>query len=395
MSSSAPPATTTHTQASCVDGRGDPSTMIQGQDRPLVSSLEGLSLGHSLARRPRVPADDLPGSYQPAPIVATDSTTHCPPSWQNRGSLFGVRPQGQGFVESTTMRHATPLEIQESDVDMSYSSDSADDLEPESDTSGSPVKTLAPYIGDLAITSLTQYHSRRQTEGQRGIDGHIAAPGDAFQATAAGDYDTDRIHPSTVAKRETLGCPFYLANSVTYRDCLQFGPLNIHAVKKHVVAHHQRPPYCYICGRTFSTYPALNRHMDDRSCSRTENPPVVDGVDQAQIERLGRRSDGSVPPMEQHGAIWSIVFPGVELPTTGLWLDPNDRHVQAVQDLTEYWSRNGTRLVHEFLESKTPTVQLKGSGLKSFQAGVLAHMLQLMLSNRAGAGGMARKENDN
>jgi len=282
-------------------------------------------------------------------------------SGQDRGKdSFVLRSQGQPLVKSVSMADTGFSEPHESDIDMSYSSDSDDGSDFDS-----PIGTLAPYIKDCALNSLAQY-SRQETEGQKRSTSHTA----------------------------TLGCPFFLTNPRDHRDCLRFGLQDIHAVKKHVIVHHQRPPYCFICGRIFITYAVLDEHMKERSCPLTEHPPVAEGVDQAQIERLSRRSDRSIPRKEQHLAVWNLIFPGMEVPRTGLWLDPQDKDVQATRDLREFWARNGTKLVGRFLDSKIPRIQWKDSGLKAFQREVLCHMLQLVLSSD-GADGVIREKDGN
>lgn len=112
----------------------------------------------------------------------------------------------------------------------------------------------------------------------------------------------------------TFPCPFFLHNPQGHPLCLRYHLQNPHSVKRHLDLHHRRPPFCPVCGRTFATHAACDSHIVSRSCPPSETRPVVEGLTEAQIEKLSRRSDPSLSEAEQYRAVWEIVFPGIEPP---------------------------------------------------------------------------------
>jgi hypothetical protein len=125
---------------------------------------------------------------------------------------------------------------------------------------------------------------------------------------------------------QSLGfpCPFSLCN--------EGGPLCGHprlrspkSVEEHLFFHHRQPPFCPVCGLTFSTHALANAHVVARSCEMTESPPVVEGLTQRQISELARCLDSQLSSSRQYRGILEVVHPGIE--RQGMFGDNNLRQI--------------------------------------------------------------------
>jgi hypothetical protein len=107
-------------------------------------------------------------------------------------------------------------------------------------------------------------------------------------------------------------CPFSLRNPQG-RPCRYRNMRSPRSVEKHLFLQHQQDPFCPICGLTFVTQSACDSHVVSRSCERTNNRPVIEGLTQTQIRNLSQCLD-SGSKVGQYYAMWEVVHPGVQPP---------------------------------------------------------------------------------
>ncbi|GAB1316355.1 hypothetical protein MFIFM68171_06565 [Madurella fahalii] len=191
---------------------------------------------------------------------------------------------------------------------------------------------------------------------------------------AAGDRGGTCPSPTTKPQSPTppFPCPYLLQNPQSHFRCYRHEFSAPTSVIRHLSTHHRRPPYCPVCGQTFLSHAACDRHIVARSCTLTAAPPVVGGLTEEQVDRLlaledNRPSAPEQPDPQQHGrqhagrpgeperyrAIWDVVFPGTVMP--GL-ADPESAWV-LVRELKAWWAEEGDDLVCNY-------VDVEGKGLE-------------------------------
>lgn len=130
-------------------------------------------------------------------------------------------------------------------------------------------------------------------------------------------------------------CPCLVQAPQSHLQCHRLDLPTPSSVVRHLAAHHRRPPYCPVCGQTFPSHAACDRHIVARSCAPAAVPPAVGGLTGEQVDRLLELEDRFLPlelpeprwrrqrvgnggELERYGAIWDAVFPGTAMPD---WAD--------------------------------------------------------------------------
>jgi hypothetical protein len=88
-----------------------------------------------------------------------------------------------------------------------------------------------------------------------------------------------------------------------------------------VVAHLQRgplhprqPPYCPICGRTFTSQQAANEHISERNC-QSQNFDEIEGITADQVNAL-RDLPKNRDSVARWYKIWDIIYPNTPRPAS-------------------------------------------------------------------------------
>ncbi|KAK5661341.1 hypothetical protein OQA88_11236 [Cercophora sp. LCS_1] len=116
-------------------------------------------------------------------------------------------------------------------------------------------------------------------------------------------------------------CPYGLRNPKQYPQCVYRDPHRSgDALREHLAHDHERPPYCPVCGETFSTHSECDAHIVRRECELSATAPVVDGLDSKKMMTLEYWLSGPVggdkrgDDRTEYEKIWEVVFPSVPLP---------------------------------------------------------------------------------
>ncbi|KAI0119587.1 hypothetical protein F4814DRAFT_412540 [Daldinia grandis] len=144
-----------------------------------------------------------------------------------------------------------------------------------------------------------------------------------------------------------FACPFYRRDPIKHVSCFtRLSLRGITSVKRHLWDTHSLQPYCPICGKTFPTAVTCDSHIRHRSCGPRESP-TPEGITIQQLQQLVQPTDARVPEELQWLSIWTVVFPGANLPAVTY---PSGAVESAVCQFRDYWACNGDRLVSGFLE---------------------------------------------
>jgi len=176
-------------------------------------------------------------------------------------------------------------------------------------------------VGEVVTPSDAEVSS----EGDSGDD---ASEGDASEDEDDGDCDdedeTSVFDPAAAMKASDFSaakpsqlpfpCPYSLRNP---RGTLCDHPhmKSPRYVENHLFFFHRRPPFCPVCGVTFTTYAACDTHIVSRACQKTEPLPFVEGLTEVQTKELTQCLDSRLSKAEQYRAIWEVVHPGIEPPS--------------------------------------------------------------------------------
>ncbi|KAK0624216.1 hypothetical protein B0T14DRAFT_517679 [Immersiella caudata] len=119
------------------------------------------------------------------------------------------------------------------------------------------------------------------------------------------------VPPSSPERAGRFPCPFSLYNpgKPLCEHPLMGSPKS---VEEHLYSQHRQQPFCPVCGDTFSTHVLANAHVVTRSCVKTKTSPVVEGLNQHQINQLAQCLHSRLSSAGKYDAMWDIVHPGIE-----------------------------------------------------------------------------------
>ncbi|KAF4444155.1 hypothetical protein F53441_11213 [Fusarium austroafricanum] len=115
------------------------------------------------------------------------------------------------------------------------------------------------------------------------------------------------------ARPKFLACPFWKLDPDKYWECFLKKNDTIAHLKQHLTRRHTPEYYCQICYKKFKDYNLYDSHALERSCTRDPSAKL-EGISQQQKNSLSVKSKGSIE--SQWYAVWSILFPDIEAPTT-------------------------------------------------------------------------------
>ncbi|KAI1852965.1 hypothetical protein JX265_012854 [Neoarthrinium moseri] len=136
-------------------------------------------------------------------------------------------------------------------------------------------------------------------------------------------FDQDSTAPSTKRSRARgalssrgFACHFYKRFPSTHVSCLGYHFAKLKDENQHLHRCHLAPEYyCPVCGDTFATQAAVDRHIALRTCEHRH--VAFHGVTTAQAQSISRilRSRGRTDEARWYD-VWSILFPGCPPPLT-------------------------------------------------------------------------------
>ncbi|KIW14600.1 hypothetical protein PV08_07384 [Exophiala spinifera] len=204
-----------------------------------------------------------------------------------------------------------------------------------------------------------------------------------------GDEENERPPPKRPSSRvklspgqdgKLLACPYakfdparYSERNTTeiqYRGCSSCFLTTIPRLKQHLYRVHSRPKhYCSCCFESFETAILLDEHVRTRSCNvsppRFEEKMTVDQM--AEIRRRTPRED----QIKSWFAIFRILFPQADLPTTPFITSYNE---ECVQHILSYFEREAPQMLADAL---APELDAPALLLNSEQRRMLDDILEM------------------
>jgi hypothetical protein len=121
---------------------------------------------------------------------------------------------------------------------------------------------------------------------------------------------------SCINKRP-FACPFWKLNPAKYHDCFNKKLHKIRRVKQHLVRIHMPEFYCDCCLRVFLTEQEKLTRWENKTTSCVfDKSRTFNGVTYGQRIKLSRKSKPHLSDSEQWFAIWHIVFPDRQKPSS-------------------------------------------------------------------------------
>lgn len=153
----------------------------------------------------------------------------------------------------------------------------------------------------------------------------------------------------TSNRQLTFACPYTKKDPMSYRDCYKYKLSRIRDVKQHLARCHRNPPYCPRCMVTFGTEEERDEHVRESSCP-LRSLITLDGINETQRSRLGRKSAPNTSPEAQWFVVFDIVFPGHTPRPASPYVDS-----ELLQDITlyqDFLTTQGPRLLSEVLAQR-------------------------------------------
>lgn len=117
-----------------------------------------------------------------------------------------------------------------------------------------------------------------------------------------------------------LACPFWKLDSHAHGNCFHRKCSRIGDVKQHLSRKHRQPAseYCQKCWIAFEGEVHKIAHLSDESGQRCKFNPDArpEGIDNTMATALHKKSNPRQSTEEQWFAIWTIVFPGQQRPSS-------------------------------------------------------------------------------
>ncbi|KAI1655579.1 hypothetical protein F4813DRAFT_156131 [Daldinia decipiens] len=205
-----------------------------------------------------------------------------------------------------------------------------------------PDHPLARVVDELKLSALNEFYiekNRPETFIQRNLG----------MEQRDGNFRGSRPRDTQFPLKRQFACPFYRWDPMKHMSCFtRLSLRGIASVKQHLWNAHMLPPYCPMCGKTFPTMTRCDSHIRHRRCGPRE-ASTPEGITIQQFQQLVQPTDTRMPEELQWLSIWTIVFPGADLPAVTY---PSGAIESTVCQFRDYWAYNGERLMSAFLEAK-------------------------------------------
>ncbi|KAK4221089.1 hypothetical protein QBC38DRAFT_492765 [Podospora fimiseda] len=129
-------------------------------------------------------------------------------------------------------------------------------------------------------------------------------------------------HQDLDSSNTTLACHLWKHDPNRYQKCSEESFHTMDDVKEHIETAHRREQYCPICYDQFTGPDAskiYREHIIARGCKRRDDPIEIEGLQGDLMDRVCEWEPASTSSVkEQWKEIWTIIFPGVQVPESPL-----------------------------------------------------------------------------
>lgn len=136
------------------------------------------------------------------------------------------------------------------------------------------------------------------------------------------DEEDNRQPPPKKVKlgsSKPFSCPFHKMGPSKHSSCAKYTLNGISRVKQHLLRKHTPTAYCRRCFATFPDDTSLTQHMSQPQGFHCQIAPPgirLQGITSDQSKLLSKKSKKEFSEQQQWFAIWDIVFPGLERPSS-------------------------------------------------------------------------------
>lgn len=204
----------------------------------------------------------------------------------------------------------------------------------------------------------------------------------------------DKDDPNVVSVTRVDGyfhfaCPYYLSNPTKHQQCLRKYDLqSVEDVIQHISQCHREPPYCPRCCRPFDGARERDRHFLALVCE-TSTSRDVEGITERQklkMEKMEKHHNLYMGEKRRWMKVRDIAFPNTELDNSKTpYLEST--HEVKVGMARDYWSRNATDVVKEFLCKNTQAqrqILQDGTALRIIEGLVLDGIIDRIMRDQEG-----------
>lgn len=152
--------------------------------------------------------------------------------------------------------------------------------------------------------------------------------------------------------QKIFACPYWKASPNGYRPCFKLELRDVSRVKQHLNRSHAPKFYCPRCWLTFKRGETYNAHIMRPSSTMCAPNPLarLEGLSHEQRDRLSCRTGlASMPEFDKWFAVWDIVFPGTQRPSSP-YLD--GQLSEDCLSFQEHVARDGPSILLRVLESR-------------------------------------------
>ena len=156
--------------------------------------------------------------------------------------------------------------------------------------------------------------------------------------------DTKRA--KTVNQKENLfACPYWKKDRQAYRGCFKFKFEEAKRIKQHLYRNHRKKIRCSRCQEEFRNRTACDDHVRNIDCTR--QPEKSDeGIGEEHVTELNKRGPTSWNQVQRWYAIWRILFPRVDEPTS-----PYNDQSEDLNQFREFCQRNGATIIVDHMRT--------------------------------------------
>jgi hypothetical protein len=147
--------------------------------------------------------------------------------------------------------------------------------------------------------------------------------------------------------QKSLACPYWKKDMSKHSNCCKFQLSRVRDVKLHLQRKHTPKEYCQRCQKTFADDHSLQAHITIGKCSRRD-PTELNGISHGQSFQLRKKSQKNASAEEQWFAIWDILFPGHQKPST-VYVDTDLGEI--MRQFREHCEIQGPTMIAELVES--------------------------------------------
>lgn len=196
----------------------------------------------------------------------------------------------------------------------------------------------ATPVSSASTSSTTSSASKRKLGDRDSIGEAEAGP----CAKVAKQAQPDEIRP------KVLACPYWKRDSEKHRVCCKLSHKRIRDVKQHLHRRHTPENYCDRCLEMFEDGDRYEVHLLRAvACFRVPGTQL-EGITRTQSRALNKKSDRKLDEEGQWFAMWDILFPGMERPSSA-YLDSD--LTEEMNSFQEYMTNRGQNILLEELNS--------------------------------------------